>query len=171
MQKLLLAVAAAIVLILFSVQGFSRVYALPSSREIIAQTALAEGDAVESALTEIYFSVGVMGLKDATVQSLCDDFGLSADIFSAAYGKYTDGRFGIADVIIVQPAAGMEDEVRSALEKIRESRVNTFKNFDVYNSTEISQNGEIFQRGDYYILLMIDDMDAARAILERHLSV
>lgn len=169
MQKLLLAVLAAIVFIMFAVQGFARVYPLPSSNEMIAQTALLESDALEAALSDIYFDVQIMGVKDATAEGLAEDFGVDPELFGAVYGKYTDGRFGIADVIIVLPASGCEDEAREALQQIKQSRILTFRNFDVYDSTAISENGIVFQRGDYLILLMIDDLDNAKEILEKNL--
>ena len=45
-----------------------------------------------------------------------------------------------------------------------------FQNFDIYNAYEIASNGVIFQRGNYYILLMIDDAESAQEIIERYIA-
>jgi len=48
-----------------------------------------------------------------------DRFGLDDSHWSSVYGRYTNGRFGIADVFLIRPRPGHEDEVRECLETIK----------------------------------------------------
>ena len=169
MRRLLFIFACIIVVILFALQGFQPEHPLPSAGETEEDSAYTEGDGPEEALAEIYFDVEIMGVEEATSQKLVDDFGLDASVWLSVHGRYTNGRFGIADVFIIRPRVGYEDEVQEALETIKLSRMNLFRNFDVYDSYSIAENGTIYRRGDYYILLMIEDEDRAREIIARYI--
>ncbi|MPN32436.1 hypothetical protein SDC9_179914 [bioreactor metagenome] len=118
---------------------------------------------------DIYFNVDMLGLKDVTPEDLELDFDVPRSIYSGAYGKYTDGRFGIADVIILQPRPGREDECREALQNVKLLRMDFFKKFDVYGAYDLAESGQVFYRGGYYILLMIEDSDQVRSILEQYI--
>lgn len=49
------------------------------------------------------------------------------------------------------------------------SRVKEFENFDIYNSYRIAQDAVIFEQGEYVVMLMLDDTETARAVINRHL--
>ena len=68
------------------------------------------------------------------------------------------------------PRPSHEDDVRECLETIKASRINLFRNFDVFDSYSLAVNGSIYQRGDYYILLMIDDEDRVRDIIRSYIA-
>ena len=169
MQRFFLITAAAIVIIIFALQGFRPSYKLPEGQDITQQVAYeGDGDPAQ-ALVDIYFNVDMLGLQDATKENLEEDLDLDPTLYSDVYGKYTDGRFGIADVLIIQPWPGQEDAVREALEQVKLDRMDFFRNFDVYNAYQLAADGVIFQRGNYYILMMIDNSDQVRSILEQYL--
>ena len=149
MQRFILILAVIIVTIIFALQGFQATYHLP---EVIGEEESVSEDpqGPEQAITDIYFNVSIMGVQDATPQRLEDDF-------------------GIADVIIMRPKAGKEDEVREALQTIKLSRMSLFQNYDIYNSYSIAENGIIYQRGDYTILLMIDNDEAVQEIIDSYI--
>ena len=153
LQRLLLIFSCIILVILFALQGFQPQYRLPTSEQ----------------LEEDYFDVEIMGVQEATSEKLESEFGLDPSIWLSVHGRYTNGRFGIADVFMIRPRVGYEDEVREALETIKLSRMNLFRNFDVYNSLSIAENGSIYRRGDYYILLMIEDEERAREIISQYI--
>lgn len=44
-----------------------------------------------------------------------------------------------------------------------------FVNYDVYNSSAIAENAVIFERGGYVVMLMLEDNDSARRIVERYI--
>lgn len=169
MQRLLLIFSCIILVILFALQGFRPQYELPSIPQIEEGTEYPEESGPEEALTEIYFNVDILGVEEVTSQVLVDQFGLDPSHWLSVHGRYTNGRFGIADVFLIRPRPGHEDEVRECLETIKLSRMNLFRNFDVFNAYSLAENGSIYQRGDYYILLMIDNEDEVREILRTYL--
>ncbi len=169
MQKFLLIMACIIVTIIFALQGFAPRYSLPTADELESGGEEASADAPQQALAEIYFDVDIMGVEEATPQRLENDFGIDPSIYDSCAGRYTDGRFGIADVIMLSPRPGKEEEVREALQTIKLSRMSLFRNYDIYNSYELAENGSIFQRGDYYILTMIENEEAVREIIEAYI--
>ena len=169
MQRLLLIFSCIILVILFALQGFQPQYQIPAAGRLTEEEEYTEGSGPEEALTEIYFNVDVLGVQEVTSQVLVEDFGLDASHWTSVYGRYTNGRFGIADVFIIRPRPGHEDEVRECLETIKLSRMNLFRNFDVFGAYSLAENGSIFQRGDYYILLMIDNEEHVQEILRNYL--
>lgn len=94
---------------------------------------------------------------------------MDTSCLSAVYGRYTDGRFGIADVILVVPKPGQEASARNLLVTIRTSRAGLFANYDIYGASELAENGVIYTLGDYYVLLMINDTDHVRELLEQYI--
>ena len=169
MQRLLLIFSCIILVILFALQGFQPQYQLPTAQQNEEEVQEVEGNGPEEALAEIYFDVKILGVQEATSQKLADEFGLDPIHWLSVHGRYTNGRFGIADVIFIRPRPGHEDEVRECLETIKLSRMNLFRNFDVFGAYSLAENGSIYQRGDYYILLMIDNEEAVRNILRTYL--
>ena len=169
MRRFLLLTAALVLLTLFAFQGFRPQYELPAAFET-AEAVNIEGSAPEQALNDIYYNVDILGIKELKLSDLSSEFDVDPDMFFAAYGRYSDGRFGIADVFILRPKTGYESEAREALETIKLNRMALFQNFDIYNAYEIAPHGVIFQRGNYYILLMIDDAESAQEIIERYIA-
>jgi hypothetical protein len=113
MRKLIIVVASLMVLVLFIFQGFQQTFPVP---ETAPGTESSEytGEGIDAALNEIYYNVSIMGVEDATAERLASDFEIDTSCFSAVYGRYTNGRFGIADVIIVIPTPGEEAAARDA---------------------------------------------------------
>lgn len=169
MQRLLLIFSCIILVILFALQGFQPQYQLPTAQQTEEEAEETEGNGPEEALAEIYFDVDILGVQEATSQKLADEFGLDPIHWLSVHGRYTNGRFGIADVFFIRPRPGHEDDVRECLETIKASRINLFRNFDVFDSYSLAVNGSIFQRGDYYILLMIDNEEEVRDIIRTHI--
>ena len=169
MRKLIIVVASLVVLLLFIFQGFQQTYPLPEPETGRQSTATGEG--IADALDAIYFNVPILGVQAATAERLEADFGVDPSCLSAVYGRYTDGRFGIADVILVVPKAGQETAARDLLVTIRSSRASLFSNYDIYGSSELAQNGVIHTLGDYHVLLMIDNTEEVRELLEQYIPV
>lgn len=169
LQRFLLILACVIVFIIFALQKFTPQYTLPSADDLLGNNTEVSTQIPEQALAEIYFNVSIMGVIEATPERLESDFGIDSSIYSSCVGRYTDGRFGIADVIMLSPRPGFEDEVREALQTIKLSRINLFRNYDIYNSYQLAEEGLIFQRGDYYILTMIENAATVREIIETYI--
>lgn len=169
MQRFILVLACIIVLVMFALQGFQPKYTLPDTAEGQQEEQAATGAAPEQAIADIYFNVSVMGVDDATSERLQNDFGIDPFIYTGLWGKYSDGRFGAADVIIMKPRPGMEKDVKEALQTIKLTRMSLFKNYDIYNAYSIAESGTIVERGDYIMLLMIDNKEDVTAIINTHI--
>lgn len=165
MQRFVLILALIIVLVMFALQGFQPRYTFPSAVVGTQETEENSAATPQQAIDDIYINVSVMGVEDATPERLESEFGIDPLIYTGLWGKYSDGRFGAADVIVIQPRNGMEKEVREALQNIKLSRMNLFKNYDIYNSYSLAEEGSIIERGDYIMLLMIENKEAVIDIL------
>lgn len=169
MQRFILMLSCVIVFVLFMLQGFQPTYSLPATTQTPQEEVQQISLAPQKAIDDIYFNISTIGVEDATPERLYSDFGIEDYIYTELYGKYTDGRFGAADIIIMKPRHGMEQDVMEALQNIKISRMNLFKNYDIYNSYELVSNAVIVERGEYYILLMLEDAEGALEILEKHI--
>lgn len=123
----------------------------------------------QAALEEVYYDVQIMGVQEATPALLEEKFHLDRSLYTSVDARFADGRFGVADVYIFRPVPGKEDELKEALEQIKLSRIIEFKNYDIYNSTQLTEDGRIFTRGEYMILTMIEDADKVREIIEKYI--
>lgn len=167
MRKLIIVVASLLVVVLFILQGFQQTHPLPEPENT---RLIATGEGIEDALDAIYFDVPIMGVQNATAERLAADFGVDTSCLSAVYGRYTDGRFGIADVIIVVPKPGEEGAARDLLVTVRTSRAAHFANYDIYGAGELAENGVIYTLDDYTVLLMINNTEHVRELLEQYIS-
>lgn len=131
----------------------------------------------ESAMKEIYTGMSDrIGLVEPSKNQVRDVVGLNLEDVEAYYIRYVEGDFGASDVYIIKPKDGVDEEgkshkdnVTNALKERKDSRIREFSNYDVYNSTKISEDAIIFDRGGYVIMLMMEDNDAARAVIERYI--
>lgn len=122
-----------------------------------------------SALDEIYQEIEISGLEEASLRILEDKFFIKPDMVEEYYVRYSSGRFGLADVFILYPVEEFRADLREQLEQIKLMRAREFVDYDVYNAHQIAQNGQIFEQGGYLILLMLEDNEAAREIIDRYI--
>lgn len=169
MQRFILLFACIIVFIMFALQGFTPKYTMPDITQSTQEVDEDTSSGPQKAIEDIYFNVPIMGVEEATPQRLESEFGIDPNLYTGLWGRYSDGRFGAADVIIMEPRKGNEEDVREALQTIKLSRMSLFKNYDIYNAYSLAENGSIIQRGDYIILLMIDNTEEVLGIIEKHI--
>lgn len=131
-----------------------------------SQTAAGPADPA-AALEAIYQDCQVDGILEGDAKILEEKFLITPDLYTEKYVRYADGRFGIADVFILKPAADKAEALREALENAQMSRISEFANYDIYNAHQLAQDGEIFEVGDYLVLTMIENADQVRALLEQ----
>lgn len=113
---------------------------------------------------------------EPTEEQLESVVGLNLDDVEKAYVRYVETDFGADDVYIILPKDG-EDEngnshhenVLAVLRERKDDRIREFVNYDVYNSSAIAENAVIFERGGYVVMLMLEDNDSARRIVERYI--
>ncbi len=124
----------------------------------------------QAAIDEIYSNIERQtGLREADVQDVTKVIGISKKQFDEYYIRYMDADFGASDVYIIKPKEGMEDAVCQSLKDWQEKRSRHFKGYDIYNSYEISENAVIFIRGDYVVMLMLEDNESAREIINKYI--
>lgn len=131
----------------------------------------------QKAIEQIYQELGKrIGLVEPTAEQLETVVGLDPEDVKEAYVRYVEGDFGADDVYIILPKEGKNEDgesyrehVLAQLKERKDSRTREFANYDVYNSTEIAENAVIFERGGYVVMLMLEDNESARRIVERYI--
>ena len=131
----------------------------------------------QKALEQIYSDLGKrIGLVEPTEEQLESVVGLNLDDVEKAYVRYVETDFGADDVYIILPKDGEDqngnshhENVLAALRERKDDRIREFVNYDVYNSSAIAENAVIFERGGYVVMLMLEDNDSARRIVERYI--
>jgi hypothetical protein len=125
------------------------------------------GEGPAAALEAIYETSDIRGVSTVNAVILDEQFGVTTDLYLKAWGRYTDGTYGVADVFIFRTLQGQEDALREALEQVKTNRIVECRNYDIYNSLECAESAQIFQVGEEYMcLVMIEDADGARDIIE-----
>ncbi len=156
-------------LLLFSFAACSSAPEEENPEEIITEEIITEADP-QAAINEIYADFDrTSGLVNATYIEMKDVMGFNMDQIEEFHVRYMETDFGASDVYIIKAKSGMENDVRQSLKNWQETRIRSFNGYDIYNSTEISENAVIFQRGEYLVMLMLEDNDAARAIIETYI--
>jgi len=123
----------------------------------------------QSAVAALYETLGNGNTERVDQDRLYEVFGLDPDIIVSAVAYVSDVTGGLRDVAIVEPAPGKADQVREALNQYRMTRAASFRNYDILNSYSIATNAAVFYQGDYVVMLMFPDNDAARVILDQYI--
>ena len=123
----------------------------------------------QAALDEIYAECTVKNLGLATEKEAHEVLGLElADIMSY-HIMYSKGNYGVKDTYIIRPMPGKVSEVRTQLENRQDAMIRQYEHYDIYKSYEISLGALIYEQGDYLIMLMHEDNDEVRAIIDKHI--
>lgn len=130
---------------------------------------MAEEADPETALERIYENVDIQGIETGDDTILSDKFYIDMGKIEDYYVRYSSGRFGVADVFILKPVPDEAMAVRELLEQVKISRTQEFQNYDIYNSYQIAQDAQIFEQGEYLVMLMLEDNDTAREIIDQYI--
>lgn len=124
----------------------------------------------QSAIEAIYKENTVLKVApadDALMEKLGFDL---SDIYSYNV-MYSEGSFGLADTYIIRPYADRMDAVRELLHDVKFNRTKEFERYDILDAYNIAQNGMIYQQGDFAILLMLEDNEAAADLINEFIPV
>ena len=157
------AVVVAAVVILSAVSNRQAITAMADSS---SSEELVSGEGPEAALEAIYAQSEVRGVSALNSKILDEKFGVVPETYLKAWGRYSDGTYGIADVFIFRTVEGQKDALRESLEQVKTARIVETQNYDIYNSLEYAEEGQIFEAGDYMCLIMIENADQVRETLE-----
>ncbi|MBR5310293.1 MAG: DUF4358 domain-containing protein [Oscillospiraceae bacterium] len=117
----------------------------------------------------IYAKIDISRLTSSSVSiiddktTLTEQYYLNLDNIITYEVRSADGKYGVADVIIIRPKEGFANEVMDALEMRKDDRINEFLNYDVYDSYAIALEAEIYQAGELIVMLMLSDENKAVA--------
>lgn len=133
------------------------------------QTAETDEELLATVINEIYSNIDITSLSDATDDVLKEQFFLDPENVESYAIRYTDFKYGVADVMIVKPKEGKKQDVLNSFETRKQSRISECENYDIHNSYQIAQHAEIYERGGYIIMLMLEDNDSAKKIIEENI--
>lgn len=123
----------------------------------------------QQAVDKIYAEIDIRDITPLDDATLRDLLGFNLDEIEEYYGRYSSGRYGIADVYIIRPNEECFDSVRERLEQVRYSRISFTENYDILDSNKIAQNSKIFRYGSYLVLLMVEDLERAELLIEQYI--
>lgn len=125
----------------------------------------------QAAVTAIYASLEEHSAVPLSGWQLAEDLGIEESDVEEYYGRISTAEGGLADVIFLLPAENKRESVSLALSAYKERRITEFENYDILDAYSIAQNAVIYEQGDYVILLMLKDNDAARAIVDEYIPL
>lgn len=125
----------------------------------------------QTAVEEIYASLKDYEADKLTSWRLKEALGIADADLKEYYGKISKPEEGLADVMIIRPKEDLREDVQLALSKYKEKRMSEFEDYDILDAYSIAQNAVIYDQGDYIILLMLADNDAARDIIDEYIPL
>lgn len=125
----------------------------------------------QTAVNEIYESLKDYKADPLTSWRLKEFLGIAEANLKEYYGNISEPEEGLADVIIIRPKEAHREDVQLALSKYKEQRMSQFENYDILDAYSIAQNAVIYDQGDYIILLMLADNEAARTIIDEYIPL
>jgi len=153
--------------LLLAVSAFTRAQAAQTMAEAESEEEAISGEGPTAALEAIYEQSDIRGVSTLNNMVLDEKFGITMDLYLKTWGRYSSATYGLADVFIFRTLEGKEEALREALEQVKTARMVEARNYDIYNSLECAEEGQIFQVGeDYMCLIMIENADQVREILE-----
>ena len=124
---------------------------------------------LEGAMEAIYGENTVRGVGPADDEEMEDILGFDLSMIEEYSVMYSKENYGVQDTYILRPVSGRESDVREALQRRQDDMIARYDGYDVYGAYEISQNGVIFEQGEYLVMLMHEDNDAVRAVIDQYI--
>lgn len=126
---------------------------------------------------EVYAALDISELTAESVEVITDELVLSEQFYLDLSNiishevRSADGKYGLADVVILHVKEGKANDVMDSLEMRKDDRINEFLNYDVYDSYDIALEGEIYQAGELVVMLLLseDDKAAAKGIIDYYI--
>lgn len=125
---------------------------------------------LEDIITEIYKDVEIKDYVEITTENMKEILKINPDDLEDFAIKRSSGKYGLADVYILKPKQGKEETVKAALTDILQARQLEFRHYDVYNSLSTAENGKVYDRDGYLVLLMIEDQQQVERSVNKYLK-
>lgn len=123
----------------------------------------------QGAVEEIYKDISIQEVSPLDEDILSETLGFDINTIAGFYGRYSSGRYGLADVYILKAYDEDYEIVREQLEAVKLDRMKKTESYDILDSHKIAQNAQIFQYGSYLVMLMLEDNEAAQDIIEQYI--
>lgn len=123
----------------------------------------------QKAISSIYATLEEYSAESLEEEEAEELMGLKASMIQETFAYYSDPCAGLADIVIVKPYAVSRDKIREALYAYKTSRVQEFENYNILGAHDIAQEAIIYDQGEYVILLMLADNDAAKLIVDQYI--
>jgi len=169
-KKLMFIAFAALTLLSFTACSSKKAEAAA----LTVKVASAEVANPTQAVSEINNSlkIKIKDLKYAEREDLLSKFKISPDDVADFTISYAEGQYGISNVFLIKPVSSDKTEaIKQALRAVQEQYIQKTEKFDVYNSYKIAQNAVVYVQGQYVVMLMLEDNDAAKNIIDKYIPV
>jgi len=127
----------------------------------------------QAAIDAIYDTLEGSVVKELGAQGLIDELQLQPSQLEAYYIFVSDANYGLCDIILLEVPEGTTEEgrevFRKALFSYQDKRMAEFKNFDIWDSSLIAQNAAVFDQGNFVIMLMLPDNEAAQELIDQYI--
>jgi hypothetical protein len=121
------------------------------------------------AIEEIYASLEEYSAEQLDTQAIYEIMGITGYQTEEAFVHYSDPKSGLADIAIFKPNSTSKDAIRESLYGFKDQRIREFENYNILDSYTIAQNALIYDQGEYVILLMLEDNEAAKTIIDYYI--
>ena len=171
MKRYRVLAAAMALLLVLGLAGCGR-GAEQTESEVSIRETVTEADP-QTAVDKIYEALPDARIERLTGESFAQLFPTLDGVAEEFYGAVSNPNGGLADVIIVKPVerSGARDTVREALRGYQDKRMREFENYDILNALTIATEAQVVDQGDYVLLLMLADNNAARDIIDQYLPL
>lgn len=178
MQKVLVSLAAAVMAV--------AMVACSSSSEAEPATPVGTRAAImtaDAAMQETVLSADPQGAVTAIYENLDNEpklteidpdtleevLGVSPYDTISFIAYVSDAKGGLCDIAIIEPQEDKFDEVRESLMQYSTLRAEQFKNYDILSAYSIASGATVYNQGDYVVMLMLSDNEAAQAIVDQYI--
>lgn len=128
----------------------------------------AEPEKAVAEIHELFSECKATELDDVEME---DRLGISGEDVREHHIYLSDPKSGLVDLVILLPVQDKRDALRESLYRYRDRCVEEYRNYDILNSLSIAQEAQVFDQGDYLILVMTPDNEAAREIIDKFIPL
>lgn len=146
-----------------------QVYASIAARGTVLEEGESQTADPEGAVGAIYAVLENASTERVSQSELEEVFGLAPHMIVDAVAYLSDVTGGLCDIAIVRPASDMGEQVREALSQYAVARAASFRNYDILGAYDIASNAVVFSQGEFIIMLMLPDNEAAREIIDQYI--
>lgn len=137
-----------------------------SEVSIRATVEAADPEAAAAAIYETLPEREVTLLDD---DELLELVGIDPDSITDYLAYYSDASSGLSDMIFIIPKSNNRDQIREQLYAYQAVRAESFRNYDILNAYSIASGAIVYDQGDYLILLMLPDNEAAQELIDNYI--